>query len=803
MQDLRLALRTIRRHRWFSAAIVTTLALGIGINTTVFTLVDAVLFRSLPFPNGDRLVTLASVRPAEDSGLENVSHADLQDFRAQTRSFEAIEAVSISQATISEPTVPAGRYWTAHATTGIFRAAGTAPLAGRGFTPADGVPGAPTVVVISFDVWRTRYQQSPDVIGRAVRIDEQPATIVGVMPEGFHFPNREDVWVALVRTGDAASARDQRDLLGIGLLRPGISLAAASKDVDGVAARLARAYPETNAGVTAQAATFNDRFNGREIRIVFLLMLAAVGFVLLIACANVANMMLSRALGRRREMAIRASLGASRWRLIRQVLVECVLLSLTGGAVGLALAALGVRAFDAAVQNVGKPSWMAFSLDHTVLAYCAAICVLSALAFGLAPAFRSSRVDLTTTMKQGGRGGSGVVSRLAAPLVVLQFTLSVALLTAAGLLMRSFVAGQTVNGFVPRSEILTGRLTLPQARYPDRESVARFFDDAIARLRTIPGAIGAAAVSTLPGLGVEYRRIERAGALVDNPKDRPSVAVVRASAGYFALVNLPLMQGRDFDGEDGTDGHEVAVVSRLFAETYWPGENPIGARFRLNDEHPGPWLQVIGIAADLVQTGNRAASEPVVFVPARQLETRSAMLAVRTRGDAARLGTELRRAIQGLDADLALERVETVESQVRRQRWAYRVFGTLFGLVALTALVMAAIGLYAVVAETTGRRTREIGIRVALGATPARILRTILARGLWPLALGLAFGAALSFFTTGLMRPLLFGVLPADPLVFGTSAATLFGVGMIACWLPAWRAAVMPPTQALGQEDGV
>ncbi len=801
MQDLRFALRTIVAHRWFSAAIVVTLALGIGMNTTVFTLVNAVLFEPMPFPDGERLVTLATVRPATGPDTMNLSYPDLMDYRAGTTSFEMLEAAAIGSSTISEPGTPAARYRGAFVTSGLFRIVRTEPILGRGFLPGDEVPGAPLVIVIGENIWRDRYGRSPDVIGRQVRFDERPATIVGVMPASFHFPNREDLWAPLVPR-ENEGRRDGRTLLGIGLLKPGVTIASASTDLNVVAARLAASYPDTNEGVQVRIQTFNERFNGSEIRTVFLLLLAAVGFVLLIACANVANMMLGRSLGRRREMSIRAALGASRWRLVRQVLVESVLLSLAGGVLGLGLAAAGVAGFDMAVQNVGKPSWIVFSMNYVALGYCAAICVLSGLIFGLAPALRSSRVDLTATMKAGGRGGSAAASRLAAPLVVFQFSLAVVLLAAAGLLMRSFMVAQTQNAFIPRSEVLIARVGLPGERYPDRDAQRRFFDAAIERLGNLPGATAAAVVSSVPGSGIEFRRIELQGSPIATPSDRPSVAIVGTSPGYFDVFNLPIVDGRGFDANDGAPGREVAIVSRLFAETQWPGQRAIGRQFRLNDENdPGPWLTVVGISGDLVQAGNRTENTEVAFLPYRQREAQSMQFAVRASGDAPALAAGLRSEIQALDVDLPLDGVETMAALIKRQRWAYRVFGTVFGILALTALLMASVGLYAIVSQATTRRTREIGIRVALGATPARILRTVMRGGLLQLGIGVVAGIALAWFATGLMRPLLFGVAPTDPVVFGWSVAMLLGVGLVACAIPAWRATHMPPTQALGHED--
>jgi predicted permease len=385
---------------------------------------------------------------------------------------------------------------------------------------------------------------------------------------------------------------------------------------------------------------------------------------------------------------------------------------------------------------------------------------------------------------------------------VFQFSLAVVLLAAAGLLTRSFLVAQTMNPFMPHDAILTARVQLPAERYSDVEAQHRFIETALDRLAGLTGAKAAAVVSSVPGAGSEFRRIELQGAPIANPGDRPSVAVVSTSPGYFDTFNLRIVDGRGFDASDGAPGREVAIVSRLFARTQWPGQRAIGRQFRFNaEDDPGPWLTVVGVSDDLAQAGRTPANDQVAFVPHRQRDARSLQFAVRAAGDASMLAPGLRQAIQAIDLDLPLERVETMRALVGRQRWAYRVFGTVFGLFAVTALLMAAVGLYAIVSQATARRTREIGIRVALGATPARILRTVMRGGVWQLGVGVVAGSALAWFTTGLMRPLLFGVAPTDPVVFGGSVALLLAVGVVACAIPAWRATRMPPTQALGHDD--
>jgi predicted permease len=802
MHDIRYALRALAAHPWSAAAIVATLALGIGINTTVFTLSNAVLYKPLPYPHGERIVAVVSTEPAQNELRMNLSYPDFLDLRAQTTTFERLEARSGGEGVLIEPDVPPERFSLGRVTAGLLTLTGAAPVLGRTLTADDERPDAPLAIVIGDSVWRTRYHESPDVIGRAVRLDEQAATIVGVMPKGIAFPNNEAMWVPLRPQGRDRDDRGNRGLLVIGMMKRGQSIATAAADVNTAAERLADAYPETNRDIRGSVMTFNDRFSGGKARTVFQLMLAAVCLVLLVACANVANMMLGAALKRRREMAIRAALGASRWHIVRQLLVESVMLSATGGLIGLGLTVLGVQAFNLAVtpENAGKPSWIIFEVDYRVLLYLAAVCVGTGILFGLAPALRSSRVDLNHALKEGGRGGSGRSHWLSSTLVVLQFTLAVVLLAASGLMMRSFLAGQRVNPSVPAANVLTARVSLPNSRYPDKAARLRFFEDTRGRLAAMPGVTHAALLSSPPGLGTGRPRFEIDGALIEKPADRPTAANIIVSSEYFPMMNLPIVRGRSFEATDGDLGHEAAVVSRMFAAKYWPGGDPIGKRLRWNNgETPDPWMTVVGVSGDVVQGSDRAEAEPIVFTPYRQADAGSMLVAVRASGGAAALANPVRTALQSVDRDLALSGVATLDTQLANRLWPYRVFGTLFFVFAATALLMAAVGLYAVMSQAALGRTREIGIRVALGATPSRVLRTVMRRGVLQLGIGLVLGLGAAFAATKAMRSLLVGVEPTDPLTFVVTAVVLLAVGLFACWLPANRAATFPPVQALAQ----
>jgi putative ABC transport system permease protein len=806
--DLRFALRQIAAHRWFSLAVIVTLALGIGANTAVFTLVNAVLFKPVPLPGGERLMTIDSQLATDKRNFLGVSYPDLRDYRAHNHTFEGIGATGRSSAVISEHGNPPEEFTMSRVSADLFPLLHTPPALGRGFTPDDEKPGAPTVVLISHRVWTLRYGGSPAVLGRAVRLNGLPATIIGVMPAGFHFPDIENVWVPLVPNADIEK-RSNRWLHLVGLLKPGVSVAQANEDLGVIAAGLARAYPDTNRDVCPVVRTFHDAANGGQIRTVFLTMLAAVGFVLLIACANVANLMLGRAIARRRELSVRVALGASRGRIVRQLLTECVLLSSLGGLLGLGLSAFAVHAFDLATrpESVGKPYWIVFSMDYRAYVYFAAISVLSGIAFGLAPALRASRVDLNTALKDDTPGaGSRRGHRLSHALVVLQFALAVVLLAGAGLMMRSFYAMQTLNAFVPAERILTARVQLPDStgeHYADEAARRRFGERLEPLLAALPGVTHAAIASFLPGEGAGTHGIEIEGRPNPDPKKPPQASFVVQTPDYLTTIGLPILLGRGFTELDGAPGHEAAVVTREFATHYWPGQSAVGRRFRyVGGDKPGAWLTVVGVCADLVQNPRNPEAPPLIFVPYRQEPWAWMALLIRTAADPAALTGPLRAAVQQIDPDLPLYQVATLPGALEQQRWFLRVFGTLFLSFALIGLSLAAVGIYAVVAQSTARRTREIGIRMALGATAGRIARLVLARGLSNLLLGLGLGLAGAWGATSVMAKgrLIVRVSPRDPATFIGITVLLLAIGLLACWLPARRAARLAPTEALRSE---
>jgi predicted permease len=807
MNDLRFAFRMISTHRWFSAAIIVTLALGIGINTTVFTLVNAVLFKPVPIPGGDRIVTVRNRNLDSPNHGGGLSWPDYLQYKEKSRTFEGLEALNFAQEALSEAGNSPERYNMARVTPGMFTLFQIPPILGRGFGPADGRPGAEAVVLLGHGIWMNRYAGALDVIGRAIRVGGRPATVIGVMPEGFRFPREEDFWMALVPDPELEKPSNH-GLTVFGLLKPGVSMTTAGGDMEAIAARLALERPDTNKDTGALVQTFHETYNGGKIRSVFLLMLGAVGFVLLIACANVANMMLSRGLARGREIAVRVALGATRWQIGRLLMVESLVLSFLGGGLGLGLSVFGVRQFDLATRDVGKPYWILFEMDWRAFSYFAGLCVLSGIIFGLVPALRASKVAPNSALKAGMPGGDRHRGRLAGGLVVFQFALTAVLVAGAGLMARSFVAAQELNSFARLQTLFSARIQLPENKergdqYADPAARLRFWEKLLPELRVLPGVTDVAAVNNFPGMGSWDSEIEIEGRPTPDSKHPLRASILLQTPNYLSTIRLPVQRGRGFDDRDGMAGREAVVVSSSFAARHWPDGSALGRRCRIADtRNPKPWMTVVGICADMVQDPSEADPPPLIHVPMRQEPWGWMGLLMRVSSNPAGLTGPVRAAVQKIDPDLPVFEARPLTAALDRQHWFLGVFGTLFGVFAATGLVMASVGIYAVVAQTTARRTKEIGIRMALGSTAGRIARLVLSRGISQLAIGLAAGLVGAIGVTRLMGSvgLVTQVSPRDPGVFIATVALLFGIGAFACWLPARRASRIKPLEALRNE---
>ncbi len=802
LQDIRFALRVLLKEKAFAAVVVVVLALGIGANATVFTLVNAVLFRGLPFEDSSRIMHLTGSNPSKGRERIGVSWPEYKDWRDQAKSFSGLAAFTGGQANLSDRNGPPERYAGARISTNTFRLLGIQPALGRDFGPTDEKPGGPAVALIGYGIWKDRYGLDRSILGRNVRINEVPTTIIGVLPEGMKFPFNNDVWFPLTDKPERAR-RDDRDLSVCGRLAPGTTLPGARAEMEIIARHIEKDYPKTNRGVGVLVKPFNDEVNGGPIRVMFLALLGAVGFVLLIACANVANLLLSRSLARAREMSIRAALGASRWRIVRQLLVESVLLSMTGGLLGLMLARWGVRAFDLAVADVGKPYWIQFTMDLTVFGYVAGICVLTGILFGLAPALQAAKVDLNEALKEGARGAGGALRAryLTGGLVVVELALSMVLLIGAGLMIRSFLKMYVIHSEMAPESILTLRLNLADAKYPKPEQRLAFYERLEPRLRSIPGVEAVSFTTNTPMGGAMGWHYDLEDKPVDDVEKRPTVSGLAIGGDYFKALGVTLVRGRAFTANDGLPGQNTAIVNQRFAAKVWPGGDAIGKRLRLywNEEtHP---VTVVGVTPDIRQDNPvNAEIAPVVYVPLREQPTSGMSLVARTRTAPATLATAFRKEVQVVDEDMPVFTVRSLLEGFQQSRWHLRVFGSLFAIFAGIALLLASVGIYAVMAYSVGRRTQEIGVRMALGAGTRSVLGLVFASGLKQLAMGLVIGLAAAFGITRAIASLLVQVKPADPLTFGVVSAVLSAAALLACWIPARRALRVDPVVALRYE---
>ena len=811
-QDVKYAMRLLMKDKWFTLVASTALALGIGVNATVFTFVNAVLIRGLPFDEPDRIMSVFT-RDARNREL-GVSYLDFEDWRASTRSFSGLAAFEGATMNVSDEGKAPERFQGPYVSTNAFSLIGERPLIGRDFLLEDGRPGAPPVVMLGNGIWKNRYGSDPAVIGRSVKVNEVPATVIGVMPEGFRFPSNADLWMPLAHVPRIAEQkRDMRILDVFGRLADGVTIEQAQAELTALAANLALEYPATNKDVTAAVVSYNDRVNGGAIRLVFLALMGAVAFVLLIACANVANLLLARSAARTREMSVRVSLGATRARIVRQLLVESILLALISGVLGLALASIGIRLFDAATQDVGKPYWIQFTMDWRVFSFFAAVCLGTGVIFGLAPALHVSKTDVNEVLKEGGgRSGSGGsrARRWTSALIIAELALTLVLLSGAGLMMRSFLNLYRMDIGVDTSHLLTMRLALPDQKYPTPEQRRAFYDQLDERLAGISGIEAATIVTNMPMGGAAQRLLAIDGREPAAGQQAPTVSQVAIGSRHFETLGLRLARGRMFNEVDGTAGHETAIVNQAFAAMHFGNEDPIGRRIRLTPDGPARpdtpapiSATIVGVAPIVrhrLQNIQDGTPEPVAYVPLRSQAPIGAFLMIRAQGDAASLTALLREEVRTLDPDLPLFSILTMDQQIAQQRWPYRIFGTMFAIFALIAVVLSAVGLYAVTAYSVAQRTQEIGVRMALGAQASQVWWLILKRGLVQLAIALPIGLAGAVGVGKLLASLLIQTGSGDVATLGFIAALMIVVSIAACLWPARRATRLDPVAALRDE---
>ena len=784
----------------FTALVVVILGLGIGVNTAIFSIVYAVTLKPLPFAEPSRLIAIHGGRATNSDG--SLAYPDFVDFREQVTTIEQMGGFASGAVTLTG-SGEADALDASFVTPDFFQVLGVKPLTGRLFQANDNVKGAGPVAILSEAVWRRRFAADPGVVGRGITLDSTGFTIVGVMPQNFEYPyqaDRVEIWLPMIAEPFVASLMDGRGaafMNAIGRLRPGATAGQAQSELAAVAARLAQQYPTSNAGRTIAAVPLHDDIVN-DYRRGLVLLLGAVGVVLLIACANVANLLLARGAARHKEIAIRLALGAGRARLIRQLLVESLAFSIAAGIVGVILALWGVAAL-VALTPLDIPRLQSAQVDTTVLAFATFVSMATGIVFGVAPALQLSRPDHGESLNDAGRGSSGArAARTGRALVVAEIALSLVLLTGAGLLVRSFLRLQQVEpGFVPQRAV-TMQLLLPGSRYPDAAAQVRFFRQVQDRAAAAPGVLSAAVASTLPMTGNYFG----AGFTVDdhpltNPADRPTAAGFAVSPDYFTTMGIALVRGRAFTTRDDEKAPPVAIINETMAQRFWPTEDALSRRLT---SYGGVSREVVGIVRDVKTRDLSESAGPQLYTPFVQTPWPFVAVVARTTGDPVGLSATVRQAIAAVDPDLATGDIRTIDEYLAQSVATPKFNATLIAGFAALALFLAGCGLYGVMSYAVVQRSREIGIRMALGAQPGDVRGMVVSQALKVGLSGLAVGLVGAFATARLLDNLLFGIGPSDPATFGSMCGLLLGVVLVAAYLPARRATRVDPMVALRAE---
>jgi predicted permease len=802
-QDLRFGARVLAKRPGFTLVAIITLALGIGANTAIFSVVNTVLLQPLPYKDADRLVMVWEDASQQGFPHNSTTPANFIDWREQNRVFEGMAAIgreSFNLTGVGEPEKIDGRRVSAN----LFDLLGVEPHLGRAFLPEEDRPGAGRVVILSYGLWQRRFGSDINIIEKPLTLNGEIFTVVGVMPPRFQFPSREvEVWVPIAFDSREAANRGRHFLEVIARTKPGITLQEAQAEMDAIAARLQRQYPDTNTSTSSAVISLHEQVVG-DIKPALLVLLGAVGLVLLIACANVANLLLARAAVRQKEIAIRIALGAGRLRLMRQFLAESVLLAVLGGGVGLLLALWGVSLLKAFIpQNISQAQ--AVTVDAKVLGFTLAVSLLTGLIFGLAPMTQASKFDLNETLKEGGRdsGAGSRGNRIRGLLVITEVAISLILLVGAGLLINSFMRLRHIDPGFRADNLLTMRIVLPQLKYADHRRRSAFYTDLIRRVEALPGVQSAAVTNWIPlvlqgdtvGICIEGRPDP-------GPAERPDVVTRVVSPHYFATMGIELLQGHEFGEQNRVGSRPVVVISETMARRLWPGEDPVGKRITPGrPDNPDNWCEIIGVVKDVRQFQLDADPKPQMYFTYEQAGFFAPNhLVVRTNVEPQSLAATVRGTVWEIDKDQPVSNISTMEEVLSESVARQRFSTLLLGIFAAVALVLAAVGIYGVMSYSVAQRTREIGIRLALGAQSRDVLKLVIIQGMRLASVGVTVGLIGALALTRLMRSLLFGVSATDPLTFGAIAFVLTGVALLACYVPARRATKVDQMIALRYE---
>ena len=801
-QDARYAIRSLWRTKGLAVVAILCLGFGIGLNTTIFSIIDGVLLKPYPYTEPDRILVLGeqNQRAGDESGL---SFLDMKDWKEASSLFTSIAATAGRALSVADGVTEPERHLGAAISWDLFPLLGVSPVLGRGFTAEDDRPNAAGVVILSDILWHRRYHGDPNVLGRRILVNGKPHTVIGVMPPNFAFPENQRLWIPLEPT-TTKDRRDARYLFAFGRMKPGVTAERAREELNAIAGRLARDYPATNEGWSVHTRTLRQAFLPDEVPLVLGLMMAGVTLVLFIACSNVANLLLARAAGRRRELAVRAAIGAGRGRIIRQLLTESVVLGAASVPLGIVLAKIGTRLISSMIPVDQVPYYIQWRVDWRSLAYAVGIAISTALIFGLFPALHASRGELHEGLKEGGRGNSAGRSLLRSSLVVAQVSLALVALVGALLFVRTFVNLDSFQLGFDSSPQMTMRFYMTGEAYEPQGAKLRRVEDITRRVEALAGVEAAFASNLIPISGgggggdveIEGRAIERG--------EGSRISFTGVTPHFNQALGVTLIRGRDFTDSEGWSRSPVAIVNQAMANRFWPNADPIDRRFRLatNDE-PREWFTVIGVAPDLHLFGidpSDSQASPAAFVPYAYQELLSTGLTIRVAGDPASITAAAREAIRVSDPNIPVYWIRTLEDVRRVSFWQYGLYGWVFGTIGVVGLLLASVGVYGVLAYSVSQRTQEIGVRIALGASRGAVLRLVVGQGLLLAGIGVVIGLVLAASGMPLAKSLLYNVSPFDPATFSAVSTFLVMVALLASYVPARRATRVDPVIALRGE---
>ena len=806
-QDIRFGLRTLAKSPGFTAVAIVALALGIGANTAIFSIADAFLLKPLNIPDPEHLVVVAELAPGQTKDTNSVSGANYVDWKAQAKSFESLSAYMWDDVNLTSPNALPEKVQGFTVSANLFEMCGEKPLLGRTFLPEEDQPGHDGEVILGQRLWERRFGGDPQIIGRELHIDGKPYTVIGIMRKAFDFPQTAELWLPMAFTPQQLQDRKNHFFLTLGKLKPGATVISANAEMKTIAKRLSDTYPDTNHNWSARVVPIRIFELGDDTIQYTVMLLGAVGFLLLIVCANVTNLQLVRGASRHKEMAIRVALGGSRWRLVRQLLTESVLVALGGALLGLVMAKWAVSLVVVHMPpEVAKyiPGWYEIRLDSRAMLFTMIAGVVAGIISGLLPAFQGARMDVNETLKEGGRSSSSARGRhyLRNSLVITQVALATILVVGSALLVRGFRSILNFNhGFEPET-LLTMYLNLPDTRYAKPEQRNQFYSQVLERMNAMPGVLGAAGTSWIPyGDGGGNAQFSIEGKPWHDASETPTVTNLAVSPNYLQMVHVPLIQGRELSEQDRSDSQQVGLISQSMAKRYWPAGDAIGHHIRIGgNDSKNPWMTIVGIVGDVKMDWSSTRPLYAIYRSYRQAPRGYFALMVRSSGDPTKLAPAAGAAVAAIDSDMPLTDVMPMSKVIGNNIIGIAYVSVMMGVIGVMALILAAVGVYGVMAFTVQERTYEIGVRMAFGAQTSDVLRMIIGRGLLLAGIGLGIGLPVTLGFTYMLREWIFGIGAADPTTFAVITSALLFAALVACWIPARRATRVDPMIALRYE---